>query len=289
MRREDFKDKGLLDKLENLKIERYVKDHRLAYIAPTWLISDKTTLEDYLPDFEDEEIKLDSLRDFACMPSTSLHPFFKNPDVIFNNADSSREPSISDSRPYQLKDSFRPLSGVNYYVAFDLSVSKDRLGGACVHREFGIKDDLYVLDWTINIRPSHGELIDYDECRNLVRAMRRRGFRIAKIGWDQFQSHDSFVIMSKEGYDCEIVKYHDSFAGCGFLWDLINHRNISYGAYEEVFMGEASELQVVNSKRIDHLMSGGNWNSKDVWDAVTNACVLASRDIPPFKAEYLST
>lgn len=287
MEKQFFIDRGLLDKLENLKIEKIKHGSRYSCIAPTWLISEKTTLEDYLDDFQNPKNQIDALRDFACMPSSSQRPFFKDPSILINYANKDTVHPLTEF--HLPKEDFYAKSGINYYVAFDLSVSKDSLGGAMVHREFSPGHDLYVLDWTLCLKASHAEPVDYEITRNLVRGLKKRNFTIKKLGFDQFQSHDSATIMGKEGYDVEIVKYHDSFAGCGFLWDLITLRHMDYGLCNEVFIGEAGELQVVNSKRIDHLSSGGVFNSKDVWDAVVNACVLASQDKPSFQREYEST
>ena len=44
------------------------------------------------------------------------------------------------------------------------------------------------------------------------------------------------------------------------------------------FIGEAKELQIVNSKRIDHLKSGGKYNGKDAWDSAVNASLGAIED-----------
>ena len=285
MKKSEFSDRGLLDRLENLKIEKYKHGSRFGCVAPTWLISEKTTIEDYLDDIDNPKRQLKALRDFACMPNTAMHPFFKDPAIIINNANPNRIHPLTEF--YTLKEDFYPLSGVKYYMAFDLSVSKDGLGGAMVHREFSPGHDIYVLDWSIWINPSFAEVIDYEVIRNLVRLHKKRGFNIGKVGFDQFQSHDSAIILANEGYDVEIVKYMDSFAGCGFLWDLIHSHQIDYFPYERL-CGEMGELQVVNSKRIDHLTSGGIFNGKDAWDALVNACVLASQDKPKFQREFAS-
>lgn len=284
MTREEFQDKGLLDKLENLKIEKYKHGTTFCCVAPTWLISEKTELEDYLDDFQNPKKSIKALRDYACIPATAMRPFFKDPSILTKMADPDMVYPLTEF--WLPKPEFYPRSGFNYFIAFDLSVSKDACGGAMVHREFAPGHDIYVLDWSFSMKASYAEPIDYEILRNLVRALKRKGFKIKKLGFDQFQSHDSAMIMAKEGFDVEIVKYHESFAGCGFLWDLIHAGQLHYGLCNNVLIGEASELQVVNSKRIDHLTSGGVFNSKDCWDATVNACVLASQDEKGYVPEY---
>lgn len=279
----DFKDIGLLDKLQNLKIEEYRYGNQICVVAPTWLINENLSLEDFLDDFANPKIKSLALRDFACMPQAGTRPFFPDASIIMNNANNLKKQPIDVN--LKIADWFRPLSGVSYCLAFDLSIKRDATGGAMVHREFGVNYDSYILDFTFQMKAGHGSTIDYGAIRQLIRNLKKRRFKIGKVGFDQFQSHDSFLTLSEEGYDCEIVSYHDSLTGCGFVWDLIHQDRIEYGTCDSIFIGEAGELQVVNDKRIDHMETGGTFNSKDVWDAVVNACVLASRLKPPFQME----
>ena len=51
-----------------------------------------------------------------------------------------------------------------------------------------------------------------------------------------------------------------------------------YNICDEVFIGQAKELQVVNSKRIDHLQNGGFYNGKDTWDSVVSSTLLCLED-----------
>ena len=105
--------------------------------------------------------------------------------------------------------------------------------------------------------------------------MRSRGFRIGIVGFDQFQSNDSFVILTKEGFDCRIVRFSDSLSACNTVHEFVANKRLVFGTCDSIFIGEAAELQIVNDRRIDHLKSGGIYNSKDVWDAVVNALLLA--------------
>lgn len=283
----EFEDTGLLDKLMSLKLEKVKHEGRLAVVAPSWIMNPKTDLESFLEDFADPLTGTDALRDFACMPSSSVRPFFKDPSVLTKHADPTRVSPVDSL--LRIDPNFSPQPGVNYFLAFDLSISHDNLGGAMVHKEWTGAGEIYVLDFSVQVKASHAEPVDYEAVRNLVRTLKRRGFNIAAVGFDQFQSHDSAVILEKEGFKVEIVQYNDSFAGCGFLWDLIHHSDLLYGLCDKALIGEASELQIVNTKRIDHLSSGGIYNSKDTWDAVVNATVLASRGKQTYQQEYLTT
>ena len=62
------------------------------------------------------------------------------------------------------------------------------------------------------------------------------------------------------------------------LHDLIHTGRFVYYDFNDVFIGEAKELQVVNSKRIDHFQTEGFYNSKDCWDSVVNATYICQED-----------
>lgn len=283
---DEFEDPILLDKIINLKVEKHKHKERLSIIAPTWLVSDKLNLTDFLDEFSDIRNLQENLRDFACIPSASLRPYFKDPSILEKRAVTFRESPINNL--LQLAPWFVPLPGIRYFFTSDLSVSRDSTGIALVHREIFPGNKLkYFVDFSLQMKVSHAEKMDYEAVRNLIRTLKKKGFKIAMVGFDQFQSHDSATIMENEGFPVEIVKYSDSLAGCGLLFDLIYADDIVYGLCDDIFIGEAGELQVINERRIDHLSSTGKFNSKDVWDAVVNAVVLASHQKSSFSREYL--
>ena len=82
----------------------------------------------------------------------------------------------------------------------------------------------------------------------------------------------------QHGIDATQVNYADSFVGQTQVQELIYTNKFVYDDQNLEFIGEAKHLQVVNSKRIDHMMTGPWKNMKDTWDAVVNATVGAIND-----------
>lgn len=275
--------------LRGLDIQAAETDSTFAIIAPTWKMSTRCTLENLLPDFYDSDLRAQALTDFACVPVYSINPFFKNPALIFSHAIPGRicpiEDSLSISDLPAVLAQFIPSPHTLYFFASDYSVSADSLGIAliCMHP---LIPDSFELVLSKQIRVSKDREADYEAVENLIRSLARRGFNISYIGFDQYQSHRSKQILEGFGFRVEIVKYQDSFAAQVTLKDLIVTGKLIYGACDEVFMGEAAELQIINQKRIDHLSSGGVFNSKDVWDAVVNALKLCMDSPPEFVMEF---
>jgi len=264
-----------------LKVQRKIYRSRLSIQAPTWRMRFPVrTLDSFLYDLADPKTRDKARRDFANIPGGGKRPFFKNSRIIEENARVDRICPVGDGsgevasgEDIYLPPDFVALPHVVYTLCADLSVSGDATGVALVH--FEPTDFTFEVDFCFRIRASHGNLVDYSKIRDLARNLRDRGFRLGKVGFDQFQSNDSFVMLEKEGFPCEIVKFSDSLMGCNTVRDFVVNKRLIYGTCDHIFMGEASELQIISEKRIDHLESGGHWNSKDVWDAVVNAVFLS--------------
>ena len=262
----------LLDFLRNLKVEAYTTDTVFAMRGPTWIINAKTSLEDFLDDFVRDEHG--ALRDYAAVPTHALTPFFQDADILDRNAVPGTTCPIDDH--LRISPDFKPEIGMTYFFAGDLSVSGDRTGIAMAHYNPFI--DKIILDFSKAVDAPKGSRVDYGPIRTLIMNLRDRGFHIKTVAFDQFQSNDSINQLTMAGFNAIQVNYADSFVGCIQMHELIHTDRLVYGADNTIFIGEAKELQIVNSKRIDHLMSDGYYNSKDVWDATVNAVTTCLDD-----------
>lgn len=263
---------GLYDELKNLKVEAYRSGSTYAIKGPTWLINPKTHLDDYLDDFQKDEIG--ALRDYAAVPTHAMTPFFKDATILDRNALEDLQPPISEE--LFIADWFIPNIMFNYFFAGDLSVSGDDTGISMVH--FDYFANKVVLDFSMAIHAEKGTRVDYGLIRQLIYNLRDRGFNIKKVLFDQFQSNDCINTLRTRNFNVDQVNYAESFVGCTQLHELIHTNRFVYGSFNTTFVGEAKELQIVNSKRIDHLKTDGYYNSKDVWDSVVNATLGCMND-----------
>jgi len=273
--------------LRSLNIQAAVTKDALAVIAPTWLINDKETLEDYLPDFESIEQRAVSLRDFACVPVFTISPFFKNPAAIFSRAMEDRVCPIEDDLSVSDRKGAKvvPIPGAAYYFAADFSVNTDSLGLAMVCKS-PLLADAYELFFSKQVKVTKDVEADYESIELLIKNLRERGFKINGVGFDQFQSHRTKQILENQGFNVHITTYRQSAACDRTLKELMVTGRFLYGLCDNVFIGEATELQVINGSKIDHLSSGGAFNSKDVWDAVVGALFLCLEAPDIFIPEY---
>lgn len=273
--------------LNSLTIQAAESSNAFAAIAPAWLVSEKEDLDDFMPDFDDPEQRAVALRDFACVPVFTINPFFKNPAAVYTRAVKNRVCPIEDDLSISDKPGLQilPYPGARYFFAADLSVNTDSIGIALLCRNPYLPD-AYEIVFTKQMRVTKDVEADYEYIELLIKMLRDRHFDIAGVGFDQYQSHRTKQILEKQRFNVQIVTYRESLACCRTLKELMLTGRLIYGQCDEVFMGEATELQVVNNKRIDHLSSGGVYNSKDVWDAVVDALFLCMETKEGFVMEY---
>jgi hypothetical protein len=280
------------DEYARLRITRHRYRSRLSIVAPTWLTRSTKTIDDFLKPLADPMTRDSARSSYASLVGSGSRPFFRVPSVLQRGAIPGRlspvtsqdeENTVASGEPILLAHSFEPNPLTVYAFAADYSVGAeggDKTGVALVHFELAAGPaalPTFVLDFSFRVAAAPGGRIDYEPIRQLVRDLRDKGFRIGKVGFDQYQSNDSYVMLEKEGFDCEIVKHADSIAGCNLLQSFISAGQFVYGACDKVFIGEATELQVKPSGRIDHRKGDGFYNSKDVWDATVNATWMAQQ------------
>ena len=266
-----------------LKVTKHRYKQRLAISAPTWAMRyPKRTLAHFIDDLADPKTRARARRDFASLTGGGNRPFFQDASILRKHALPERRNPINDGtgrvkagEALTLADWFQPDLLSVYALTSDYSIGGDGTGVALVH--FDQAHHRYVLDFSLQIKAPAGQRIKYAPFRQLARDLRARGFRICAVGFDQYQSNDTYNELEEEGFACEVVKYADSLQGCNTLHDLISANRLVYGECDAFFIGEAEELQVINERKIDHLSSGGVYNSKDVWDAVVNGIFLCSK------------
>lgn len=270
---------------KSLKVTKHRHKKRLSIQAPTWgMRYPVRTLADFIDDLADPKTRATARCDYASIPGGGARSFFQDTTILRKNARPGRCNPINDGsgraqtgQALTLAEWFTPNLLATYALAADYSTvgGGDATGVSLVH--FDPARQEFVLDFSLQIKAPIGSRIDYEPIRQLARDLRDRGFRICAIGFDQHQSGDTYNILENEGFVCEVVKHADSLKGCNTAKDMITSGRFIYGECDAIFIGEAEELQVINERRIDHLSSGGVYNSKDVWDSVVNAVHLCHK------------
>jgi len=139
------------------------------------------------------------------------HPFTKM--IIESNANDPEDPPIEsyldlgqlittvDRKP---QPRFYPKAG--RYVHIDLS-KNEKIVTRIDHegREFQVRLPVVWFDFYLRIQPALGGRIDYGKIEMLIIYLRRLGFRIKQVSYDQYQSEGSQQFLSKSGFEVEQI------------------------------------------------------------------------------------
>ena len=93
--------------------------------------------------------------------------------------------------------------------------------------------------------------------------MRDRGFPIAQVSYDGWQSIDSIQILNQQNITAELLSVDRTIEPHETLKSCIQDNRINYYPHQ-VFFDEIQGLELVKGEKIDHPPKG----SKDVADAV---------------------
>ena len=208
-----------------------------------------------------------AMRDLAARPLEAFAPFFPDAEVL------ERAIDVKLCHPFDevgsLSGDFQPLDGAPRYIHVDLALKRDACGIAMAHCEAGeewAEKPRVVVDFLLQIRPPvHGE-IELAGVRELILKLARRGFNIAQVSYDGYQSADSKQILKRKGLRVEVVSVDRTMAHYETLKELLNEGRVRWYRYGPL-LRECKGLELVRGTKVDHRPGG----SKDVADAVAAA------------------
>jgi intein/homing endonuclease len=185
---------------------------------------------------------------------------------------------------FNFASDLRPVSGALYAIHGDMAISGDRAGVAMCHvkrwerrdwkipggemlenRPF-VKVD-FVNSFTADPggEPSPRE-VQIRWYRKLIWELRSRGFFIAHVSFDNFQSADSIQILNSWGIEAVKASTDRSNELYDTLKDVMYDSRLE-GYYRELLITEIQTLSKMKNGRIDHVPNG----SKDEADALAGA------------------
>ena len=204
---------------------------------------------------------------------------------------------------YSIDPSLRPIDGAIYALHADLAISGDRAGIAMCHVKAWERRDHEIDNTTLQvvINPDVQEdnrptvKVDFVTCyeadmaalnpendlevkpreiqprwfRNLIRELKRRGFVIGLVTFDNFQSTDSIQILESWGILSDKQSMDRNKQPYFTLRDMISDGRIE-GYYNELLIAELEGLTDLPNK-IDHPPGA----SKDLADALCGAVLGA--------------
>jgi len=255
--------------------------------------------ERYWPSFDrDAET---SKRHLGAMPSAALQPFDGLAEKIMGGVGGATPPEPpppegrgpdpdhqdpiihvgegDDETPIiSIADWFKPVAHAEYFVHFDYSTVSNATGIGMAHCDFdpyaleGADDKIrVVVDIAARVMPQEvGGRISFERCRQLVYHLRARGFNIALVSTDGFESEDTRQLLSAQGVQTALVSVDKKIEPYGTLKGLIHERKLVYG--DTYWLREYRHLELKLGKKVEHPVNG----SKDTSDAVAGCTYMAS-------------
>jgi len=197
-------------------------------------------------------------RDYMAIPSLALEPHIKQFNLVEKCMDNEMLHPMDENGNFA--DSFRGEKGIWYYLHVDLSLKRDATGIAMGHDE----GNKIIIDFILRIKPPVGGEIKFSDIRNIILELKSRGFYLAEVTYDGWQSLDSIQILQDNGINCSILSVDKDTAAYDTLKEKIYENRIAYYRYEP-FLQEIRRLELIEGKKVDHPRING---SKDVTDAV---------------------
>jgi len=207
----------------------------------------------YKKDFEKNPEK--SWRDYGARPSLALERYLKRWKLVQDIfVDRMRDPVDEDGRFF---DWFVGDPDESYYIHIDLGLKRDRAGIGMGHAE----SQTIIIDLAHHIEaPEDGE-IDLADIRDTVVELRKRGFDIEIVTYDQFQSASSLQELRKKDFIADRQSVESLEACENYKEQIYQGRVRTYP--NDVLEKEMGGLELIKGKKVDHPTTG----SKDVWDA----------------------
>ena len=251
-------------------ITRYKYPHIFALRRPTWEVNPIMDIDAPAIVRAAAEDMGDFLGRFACMPSNLTGGFFKN-TVAIDESFVKMNPVDEDGI---FHEQLQPKDGVDYFIHVDLAQKHDYCAVALAHVEkwvsISIGSDyselhpLVVVDavrwWT----PTKEKSVDFQDVRNYIIGLRRKGFKLKLTTFDRWNSHDTMNILEREhGIKTDTLsvanKHYDDFLSIMYDRRLI-------GPKIDILIKELKELRLIKGK-VDHPSKG----TKDLSDATCGA------------------
>lgn len=243
---------------------------------------------------------------YECKPSRAVNAYFRNPQIFRTAVDKadqpvhveyetvdiikpiSGEPAVAWQPKFHFDDDFQPVQGARYAIHGDLAIKNDRAGIAMSHVEAWTEQTIFTEnelgepveesmsvpiirnDFTIAFEADIGATppreIQIRWVRLLIFELIKRGFFIAQVSFDSFQSTDTMQILESHGIAVEKLSPDKDTGIWRALKDLGSDGRLRM-PWNEVLQNEIEALSD-NDGKVDHPPGG----SKDLADAF--ACSL---------------
>lgn len=245
---------------------------------------------------------LQSLKDLAGRPIRGGKPFITDVTTIermfLRYSASHPAMALPVDENGMISPDFRATDSLPRAVHVDLGVTKDACGIAMAHiprivDEDGEKRFYIAFDFLMRLVAPAGGQIDLAGVRRVIYMLQDRGFKVAIVTYDGFQSTESLQQLRKRGIFSKVLSIDKELQPYQDLYDSLvedrveapallikNGTNLETSNLENIVDTELRGLQYIESNglvmKVDHLANGG---SKDVTDPMAG-CVHSLQNTP---------
>lgn len=234
---------ALIEKNPNIGI--YLSKAATWEANPTKSKKDKAIADDYLKNPEK------AAQFYECIAPDSEDPFFRYKDKIHRMYETLEVPN-----PFNEVGGYSPLfraKPYQYVIHLDLAYSGCRAAMALSHVEGEAEDRLFYCDLIKYWDASAVEEIDLSKIEEEIIFLRRRGFNIVNISYDN-AALSKYLIqrIEKLGFSTSYITVDRNIAPYNSLKDLIYSEKVrTY--YNRILIEELLGLSLVNGIKIDHV------------------------------------
>ena len=227
------------------------------------------------PDWDANEHK--ARRDFAARPSNAITPYMDvEPLERILKQSKLRHPVKqydSDGYPLAFHDWFKPIPGALYAVHIDLSVSRHGCGFGLAYWDRVQKKA--IVPYYERFAPTPTKHLDYAKVRAIVFELRRMGFKLHVVSYDNFQSEDSLQLLKSKKIETKKLSIVSSMGPADNFVALINQAQLDI--YDRTFetaegggvtlADECRQLELLDGKKVEPALN----SSDDIFHGVAGA------------------
>lgn len=236
-----------------------------AYSGETFECAGLHVPVEYQAEFERNQQR--ALRDLAARPTEAFTPFFPDASILQRAVDDNAQHPFDQAG--SLKPNWKPNCDAPRYIHVDLALKRDACGIAMAHCEPDADQPdrpRAIVDMMLQLNPPENDELEIADVRELIIKLAQRGFKIAQVSFDGYQSADSMQILRRKGLDVALVSVDRTDSAYETLKGLLNEGRVSWYRYEPLLQ-ECRGLELIQGNKVDHRPGG----SKDVADAVAGA------------------
>jgi hypothetical protein len=216
-------------------------------------------------------------RDFAARPSNAITPYMDVEPLKTIMAQSKLQHPVKqydqDGYPLTFHAWFKPMHGTLHAIHVDLSVSRHGCGFAMAYWDKVQRKA--IVPYYERFAPTPQKHLNYEKVRSIIFELRRLGFKIYMVSYDNFQSEDSLQALKAKKIECKKLSIVSTLGPADNFVALMNQGQLDiydqtweYGDGNQItLVDECQALELLDGKKVEPPVNG----SDDIFHGVAGA------------------